>query len=179
MRAMVVYESIFGNTHAVANAIADGLRSACDVSLHPVEEAAIDAASGVELFVIGGPTHMHGLSSQRSRAMGTEQAEKHGVDVDEGAEGTGLRAWLDELGQSDGAKAAAFDTRLRGRPLVTGSAARGIARRLRRHGFHLVADPESFLVSEAEGPLVDGEIDRARAWGRSLVAARAEDPHRR
>jgi hypothetical protein len=53
-------------------------------------------------------------------------------------------------------------------PAVTGAAARGIARRLRRRGYQVVGD-ESFLVEDAEGPLADGELERARAWGAELA----------
>ncbi len=61
--------------------------------------------------------------------------------------------------------AAAFDTRLGKPKLVTGSAAKGIAKRLRRHGYQVVGE-ESFIVDEGPGPLHEGEVDRAREWGR-------------
>ena len=54
---------------------------------------------------------------------------------------------------------------------MTGSAARGIARRLRHHGYDVIGI-ESFLVADAEGPLEEGELDRARAWAAGLVAGR-------
>ena len=66
--------------------------------------------------------------------------------------------------------AAAFGTRS-GKPhFVTGSAAKGIAQRLSRHGYKLVSDPESFIVDDSPGPLHAGELERAREWGRSLAA---------
>ncbi len=80
----------------------------------------------------------------------------------------GLRVWLRDLQRGDGAHAAAFDTRLDRSPLVTGVAARGIARRLRRHGYDLLGC-ESFLVSDNEGPLEHGELDRAHIWGAELA----------
>ena len=67
-------------------------------------------------------------------------------------------------------KPATFDTRADGRPALTGSAARGIAKRLRKRGFELVVEPESFLVEDADGPLADGELERARDWGSVIDA---------
>ena len=84
------------------------------------------------------------------------------------ADGPGLRRWLSQR-SGDGKRAAAFDTRLDRSPILTGAAARGIARRLRRRGYEVIADPESFLVEDSEGPLAEGELERARAWGASLV----------
>jgi hypothetical protein len=55
--------------------------------------------------------------------------------------------------------------------IVTGSAAKGIAKRLRQDGYELVAEPESFVVDDSDGPLHAGELERARAWGRSLAKA--------
>jgi len=85
----------------------------------------------------------------------------------------GLRRWLSELPASEGTRAAAFDTRLDKSPWLTGLASRGIARRLRGHGFQVLGR-ESFLVRDAEGPLEDGELERARAWGAQLAVALAD-----
>jgi len=74
----------------------------------------------------------------------------------------GLRAWLHELPRGEERQAAAFDTRLDKSPLLTGVAARGIARRLGRRGYQVIGQ-ESFLVEDSEGPLEEGELDRARA----------------
>jgi HSP20 family protein len=81
-----------------------------------------------------------------------------------------VREWFDQLPKAkEGAHAAAFDTRLGS--LLAGGAAHGIARRLRKHGYHLVSDPEGFVVEEAHGPLRAGEIERAKEWGAQLVQA--------
>lgn len=164
MRAIVVYESMYGNTRDVANAIAAGLGGAPVLS--PREAAA--NAEPAELLVVGGPTHMHGLATKRTRAMAVKAA--HAQIEKSAAEEPGLRDWLSALERADGDAAAAFDTRLHGRPLFTGAASRGIARRLRRHGYHVV-DVASFVVSGGEGPLEAGELDRARAWGEKLAGA--------
>jgi len=167
MNAVVVYESVYGNTRAVAEAIAEGLGGA---SVVPVPEAA-GRADGADLLVVGGPTHMHGLATARSRQIAAAAAgEDGGVAVDLSAtKEPGLRRWLHELPDRGGARAATFDTRLDKSPWVTGVASRGIAKRLRSHGYEVI-DSESFLVVDSEGPLEEGELDRARAWGAQLGA---------
>lgn len=170
MRAVITFESIYGNTRAVAEAVAEGLQSLGEVAVlshHEVDPALV---SNADLVVVGAPTRMHGLPTSMSRKMGAHGGEEEGVELDPGATaGPGIRTWLSEQ-SGDGRRAAAFDTRADGRPAVTGSAARGIAKRLRRCGFEVVAEPESFLVEDAEGPLMDGELERAREWGSSLAA---------
>ncbi len=165
MSVLVVYESMYGNTHAVADAIAEGIGGEVDVrSVHEMGPLPAD----VDLLVVGGPTHMHGLSSGMSRKMSANAAKEDGhASVEPSAtEGAGLRAWLHSLAHASG-QAAAFDTRLDRSPHLTGSAARGISRRLRHHGY-TVAATASFFVDDAEGPPADGELDRARAWGAEL-----------
>ena len=169
MNVHVIYESMYGNTHAIADAIAEGARSTgADVTVAPVS-AAPSGAEAVDLLVVGGPTHMHGLASELSRKMAAKSAEEDGHALDPaGTEGPGLRDWLRRLDHAQGASAAAFDTRGDAKSALTGSAARGIARRLHRHGY-AVTDRASFLVDDAEGPLADGELDRAKAWGAQLA----------
>jgi hypothetical protein len=168
MKALVVYESMYGNTHAVADAVAQGLASAADVDVLPVH-AAGSVPGDVDLLVVGGPTHMHGLTTAMSRKMAVSAGKEDAAHVEPGAtEEPSLREWLRDL-DTRGAKAAAFDTRGDARAALTGSAARGIARRLRRRGCDVV-DIQSFLVADAEGPLEEGELDRARDWGATLAA---------
>lgn len=106
-----------------------------------------------------------------SRRRAVQAAHEDGAEVDPepGAEeGPGLRRRLSA--QSGGGRpAASFDTRLDRSPALVGSAARGIARRLRYHGFEVVDFHESFFVDDAEGPLAEGELDRAREWGMDLA----------
>lgn len=167
MRATVVYESVYGNTRAVAEAIAEGLGGA---SVVPVCEAG-GSVAGADLLVVGGPTHMHGLSTTRSRQAAAAAEEEKSLALDPGATAeVGLRGWLHDLAEVPAGRAASFDTRLDRSPWVTGVASRGIAKRLRRHGYRVLAS-ESFLVEESEGPLEDGELERARAWGSKLAEA--------
>jgi hypothetical protein len=166
MRAIVVYESVYGNTRAIAEAIADGLGGA---DVIPVSKAGLSCESA-DLIVVGGPTHMHGLASGRSRQVAADAAKEDGSHVEpEATAEPGLRGWLRDLLESNGARAATFDTRLDKAPWFTGLASRGIARRLRRHGYDVVAS-ESFLVADTEGPLEEGELERARSWGTKLSA---------
>ncbi len=164
MKAIVVYESVFGNTHAIAEAVAEGLGGVPVLSVHE----AIERAEDLDLLVVGGPTHAHGLATDRTRHIAVEHAHEGAHVEPDATEEPGLRSWLGDLHCTAGCRAAAFDTRADGVPLVTGSAARGIARRLQHHGLDVLAT-ESFVVKGTEGPLKSGELERARAWGGKLA----------
>jgi HSP20 family molecular chaperone IbpA len=179
MKITIVYESMFGNTHEVAQAISDGVREAdpdADVGCVPVGKASPELIKSADLLVVGGPTHIRGMTSGFSRKMGISGEHKAEVkgeashDLEPDAEGPGLREWFDGLPKVDGGQAAAFDTRLGSS--MAGGAARGIARRLRKHGYNLLNDPEGFVVEDAHGPLRAGEVERAKQWGAELVQAR-------
>jgi hypothetical protein len=171
MRALVVYESMYGNTRAVAGNIAEGLRGDCEVTVVPVAEATWGRVVDADLLVVGAPTHMHGLSTRSTRRMAAQAAAKDGSELrlDPDAGGPGVRDWLRDLGHRNGL-AAVFDTRLSGVPAFTGRASRRIARLLRRRDRRLIAAPESFLVS-SQSTLLDGEAARARRWGMTIGAA--------
>lgn len=167
MRVTVLYESIYGNTAAIAHAIATGLRGQADVELRPVDGAAVDA----DLLVVGAPTHAHGLPSAMTR-KGLEKAaiesETRG-EVLEYHPTAGMRSFIDDLSAGTGRRVACFDTRIDRSAILTGSAARTMARKLRHHGFTIVGSPESFFVTDVQGPLAEGELERAQAWGASLL----------
>jgi hypothetical protein len=165
MRAVVVYESMYGNTRAVATDIAAGLRATHEVTLVPVARATRELVASADLLVVGGPTHVHGLSTATSRRSAAQAAGKDGsgLSLDPDANGPGLRSWLEGLDAVD-VSAACFDTRVSGLAALTGRASRGIARLLIRRGCRLVIDPESFLVSK-HNTLLDGEAGRACSWG--------------
>jgi hypothetical protein len=172
MRALVVYESMYGNTHAVAGGIADGLRATHEVTVVPVGKATTELVAAADLLVVGGPTHIHGMSSAMSRRAAASAARKESSDLTmdpDGPEPAGLRGWLDGIGGGSGL-AGAFDTRLCGASALTGRASRGISRLLRHHGYRLLIAPESFLVSKQD-TLLDGEVTRARLWGMTLGTA--------
>jgi hypothetical protein len=177
MRALVVYESMYGNTHTVAVSIAAGLSARHDVTLVPVTRATPELVAAADLLVVGGPTHLHRMSTAASRRWAADAARKQvsGLTMDPDADGPGVRGWLEGVGSLGGQNtlAVAFDTRLSGIPLLTGRASRGISRLLAGHGCRMFAAPESFLVSRKD-TLRDGEAARARAWG-AMIGAAATD----
>jgi hypothetical protein len=164
---------MYGNTHLIADAIAAGLGTDGEVRVVSVDDAAPELVQGADLLVVGGPTHVHGMSRASTRTAAVEAAKKPDSDleVDPDAEGPGLRDWFDGLDELGGA-AAAFDTRIDAPAAFTGRASKGIAKRMRRHGCSLVVEPESFLVTK-ESHLEPHEAERARAWGERLRAAMA------
>ncbi|MFV0458299.1 MAG: flavodoxin [Actinomycetales bacterium] len=169
MNVLVVVESMFGNTRVIAEEIAVGLREVRPegtVRVVPVTEPVppLDAVSGL---LVGGPTHAFSMSRTSTR----EDAAHQGA---EGQTGRGLREWVTEAGKSASGFTGAivtFDTRI---PRFPGSAAASAAKALRRAGFSRAERGESFWVSGKTGPLADGELERAREWGRTLAATLAE-----
>lgn len=176
MRAIVVYESMFGNTHAVAQHVAAGIDTVGEATVVSVHDATAAMLAGADLVVVGGPTHVHGMSSERSRAGAVEQAEQDDdLELDPDAMREGLRDWFDGLvgDAGSGRVAAAFDTRVHASPLLTGRASKGISKRLRTHGFELLDEGESFFVDK-KNHLEPGEATRATEWGRSVAKAAAQ-----
>lgn len=163
-RALVVYESMFGNSEEVARAVAKGVGDVMPVDILEVADAPTDL-TGVDLVVAGGPTHAFSMSRATTRRDARAQGATHGT-VD-----SGLREWLASLPDERGRWFAAFDTRVTKVRHVPGSAAHSAARAGRRHGFRQAVRPESFYVLDVEGPLAEGEVDRAREWGRSVGAS--------
>jgi len=76
MQAVVVYESMYGNTHMIADAIGAGLKTASDVSVVPVSQASRAVLAGADLVVVGGPTHAHGMSRAATRQGAVKAADK-------------------------------------------------------------------------------------------------------
>ncbi len=169
MRALVVYESMFGNTRAIALAIAEGIGARMPAQAIEVAGAPTTIPDDVSLLVVGGPTHAHGMTKPESRADSAKRAGDRLV-----SHGIGIREWLDGIQGGSGCAAATFDTRIKGPELLWGAASKGAAKELRSAGFRILVDPESFLVGGPTGPLFDrlvaGEVERARAWGQGLAA---------
>ncbi len=165
MRAVIVYESIYGNTHDIAEAIAAGLRPRAEVSLLPVREAVADQLAGIDLLVVGGPTHAWGMTRRGTREQAITEGLRKGMRTEARHGDPGLREWL--TGLTVTVATAAFDTRIKAPSIVTGGAGRGIVRRLRQLGLPLLTGPVSFFV-DRDNHLLDGEIDRARRWGGEL-----------
>jgi len=170
MRVVIVYESMFGNTHLIADAIAKGLAPGNVVTVVPAAQAGREVLDRADLLVVGGPTHVHGMSRPRSRAAAVQMAQKEDshLTLDTAAEGPGLRDWLAALGRLD-IRGAVFDTRADGSAVLTGRASKTIAKLLERHGIALLAPAESFLVTK-DNQVRPGERTRAERWGRELAA---------
>jgi hypothetical protein len=173
MQTLIIYESMYGNTHKIADAIAEGLAPSGNVTVVPVAAANEDLLREIDLVIVGGPTHGHGMSRTVTRQGAVDATRKPGsqLALEPGAHGPGVRDWLARDGELS-TPAAAFDTRMTGPAVFTGRASRGIASHLRSRGCTMVAEPASFLVSKAN-ELCPGEVARAREWGASLAAAAA------
>jgi len=158
MRILIIYDSQYGNTEKIAQAIGAALREKGEVEFSRVGESKVDQLKGAGLLIIGSPT-------QQFRATQT------------------MRAFLNTIPKNGlkGMKVAAFDTRLtqgiidQNKALsffesIFGYAAERIAKTLKEKGGELVAPGEAFFVVGMEGPLVAGEVERAAAWAGKLFA---------
>jgi predicted phosphoribosyltransferase len=166
MKALVVYESMFGNTEQIARAVAAGLGESFDVQLVEVSDAPGEPDPDVALIVAGGPTHAFSMSWETTRADAINRG------AHEGEREFGLREWMAALpAGAHTAKIATFDTKIESMRFAPGSAAKGAAKVARHHGYESAAKAQSFYVRDVDGPLVEGEIDRAQAWARQLAAS--------
>ena len=164
---MVVFESMFGNTEKVARAVANGLQAeGVPTAVVEVSVAPADLPPSVDLLVVGAPTHAFSLSRPKTRS----EAVRQGADESKAA--IGLREWLETVRPATDhpVHVAVYDTRatkVRRLPAAAGPSAARLAKRRR---FARIDRPVAFLVDDLQGPLVDGEIDRATSWGRLLAA---------
>ena len=155
MRTLVIYDSFFGNTEQIAQAISQALSSPEKVGLFRVSNVRPEHLTGVELLVVGSPTR------------GFRPTE-------------GIRDFLKGISSKGlaGVRVAAFDTRLATSDIksavlrmlvnIGGYAAKPIAGRLKKKGGELIMPPEGFFVEGTEGPLKAGELERAADWARQI-----------
>jgi hypothetical protein len=176
MRVVIAYESMYGNTHRVAEAIASGFGNDHVVTVAPINQVN-PAEMDADVLVIGAPTHAHGLPRPNTRRAAADGArtkyDKH--QLEPAAAEPGVREWLQRLPASLSVQTAAFDTRFRPPAWLVGHPARQVSRKLQRLGACVLARPESFFVDKHE-QLKPGELDRARAWGERL--SRQAEPRR-
>ena len=148
MKALVVFHSLFGNTNTIASAIADEMAAQATVQLVPLDKLNAETLKDVDLLVVGTPTHNADIPPE-------------------------VRTILIHLpkGCLKGVRAATFDTSLKFNWFVDlfNPAAPKLSNELRRLGAKPVGEPQSFWVSGKEGPLSAGEIERAKAWAKSLL----------
>lgn len=166
MKALVVFESMWGNTEQIARAVAAGLGESLEVTTVAVTDAPADPGAEFGLVVAGGPTHAFSMSRANTRAEALNRgAPAENVSV-------GLRDWLSGLPTGPRCpRIATFDTRVDKVRHLPGSAAKAAGRVAHSHGYPRAGRPHSFWVHDTDGPLLDGELDRARAWGRELATS--------
>lgn len=157
MKALVVYDSKFGNTGKIAQAIGKGLETGADVEVKNISEVHAGDQDGRDLVIVGSPTH--GFKPTPA-----------------------IAEWIKGIQPSlKGVKVAAFDTRITDEKIgenkvlrffvhLFGFAAAKIASNLVKKGGAPVVPPEGFYVVDTEGPLLDGELERAVEWGKKVLA---------
>ena len=145
MNTLIIYDFTFGNTAQLAQAMADKLGEHGASRIALADEAGLVEVKDIDLLLVGGPTQRHGLSPNMKSLL----------------EGFPRRT-LQSI------RAGAFDTRYHMSAWKSGSAAHAIASKLKRAGASLIVEPESFFVTEREGPLEEGELERAAAWAEEI-----------
>lgn len=161
MRAVVVYESLWGNTAAVAREIARGIGP--DTRVLTTDEATPAAIADADLIVAGAPVLGFRLPTEEMRrsVVTSERRAPRPPDLSHPS----MRTWLDGLPAGHG-RSAAFETRVWWSP---GGSTGAITEALEHAGYLPLAKPARFVVRGRYGPLRDGELDRARAWGAELA----------
>jgi hypothetical protein len=163
MNAIVVYESHWGNTAAIARAIAEGIGP--EARALSTAEATGEAVAGADLIVAGAPLLGFSLPTESMLKGLASNAGRDPTPPD--LSHPSMRAWIDAL-PAGNARAAAFETRIWWSP---GSAAKSILGKLEAAGYHTAAKPQRFVVKGKYGPLREGELEKATAWGAELAQA--------
>jgi hypothetical protein len=160
MKALVVYESHWGNTAAVARAVAEGIGEG--TTALSTGEADAAAVPGLDLLVVGAPVLGFRLANEQMyKTMRSQPSKGKPPDLSHPP----VRVWLRSV-PSGASAVAAFDTRVRG---PFGKAAPAILKLLTQRGYRSLTGPAGFLVKGTQGPMREGELDRARDWGRELA----------
>jgi len=158
MKVLIVYDSVFGNTEQIAQAIGKALGFHEEVALLKVSDARSDQLVGLKLLIVGSPTQRFRPTPAMSTLL--KRIPKNGLK---------------------GTKVAAFDTRLTTREInetpilaffvsIYGYAAKPIADKLKKRGGEQIVPPEGFFVEGMKGPLIQGELDRAAYWVKQIIA---------
>jgi flavodoxin len=154
---LIIYDSVFGNTAKIAHAMANALEEYQEVDLRLVGEVFPEHLDGVKTLIVGSPT-------RQFKATGA------------------MDQFLKQIpaGTLAGIQVTAFDTRMTPKDVAKnkflaimvkffGYAAEKIAKQLILLGGKEVVSPEGFLVTGMEGPLVEGELERAADWALKTI----------
>jgi flavodoxin I len=150
MKAVIVYDSVYGNTEKIARAIAEAITPSNEVKVVRAGEASASELASINLLIVGSPTH-----GGRPTPPVQDFLKK-----------------VPELSLK-GVNVAAFDTRSQAKlARVFGNAAGRISRNLKKKGGTPIASPEGFLVTGTKGPLKEGELERAAAWAKGILESK-------
>jgi flavodoxin I len=157
MKALIIYDSFFGNTEKIAQAIGDAIAGIMDVEICKVSDIEPVQLKELSLLIVGSPIRAFRPSPTITKFLKSIP-----------------------VGSLNGVKAAAFDTRIgieniKSRTLrffvnFFGYAAKPISEKLRKKGAEIVIAPEGFFVNDTKGPLQDGELERAAAWSKQIIS---------
>jgi flavodoxin I len=149
MKALIIYDSVYGNTEKIARAIAEAITPSGEVKVLRVGEANPSELASIDLLIVGSPTHG-------------------------GRPTPAVQEFLNKVSKlSQGVTVAAFDTRVASKfAKVFGYAAGRIARNLKGKGGTLTASPEGFFVTDTKGPLKEGELERAAGWAKGILESK-------
>jgi len=159
MKALVVYDSFFGNTERIAQSIGNALGQPEDVGIFRAVDAKPEQLAGLKLLIVGSPTRAFSPSPTIKKFL--KSIPKNGLK---------------------GVKVVAFDTRITDEEIdsavfilrilvnIFGYAAKPIADRLVKKGGEPIVSPEGFYVQGTEGPLKEGELERASDWAKQIMA---------
>jgi len=150
MKVLIIYDSVFGNTEQIAQAVGNALNPQKDVEIVRVSNVKLEQLTGLKLLIVGSPTHG-------------------------GRPTPAIQGFLNNVPEpaTRGINVTAFDTRLSTRLVgIFGYAAGRIADSLKRKGGTLIASPEAFFVKGREGPLKEGELERAASWAKVIVKSK-------
>jgi hypothetical protein len=158
---LIVVESEFGNTLAIAEAIATGLGRPGEVEVRRPADAPAIIAAEVDLMLVGAPTHNLHAPTPASRRTAAGRDGYQGGEI-------GVVEWIAQLDPVEELRVVTFDTAVVGP--FSGSASKALTKALRRRGFRQAHAGKSFQVGGTEGPLQDDALDQARQWGAELAA---------
>jgi len=148
MKALIVYDSVYGNTEKIARAIAEAITPSGEVKVLGAGEANPSELASIDLLIVGSPTHG-------------------------GRPTPAVQDLLNKVPKLQGINVAAFDTRIPTKLVgVFGYAAGRIANNLKRKGGTLIASPEGFFVTGSKGPLKEGELERAAGWAKGILESK-------